>query len=44
MSHNRSYQFKMQKKHLPQIVEIIRERFDLYYVGVFLVDQNNQRR
>lgn len=27
---------------LPQIVEIIRERFDLYYVGVFLVDESGE--
>ncbi len=24
---------------LPQVVELIRERFDLYYVGIFLVDE-----
>jgi len=26
---------------LPQIVNLIRERFDLYYVGAFIVDDNN---
>ncbi len=27
---------------LPQAVELIRERFDLYYVGVFLVDERGE--
>jgi signal transduction histidine kinase/DNA-binding response OmpR family regulator/putative methionine-R-sulfoxide reductase with GAF domain len=27
---------------LPQVVQLIRERFDLYYVGVFLVDDTRQ--
>jgi GAF domain-containing protein/HAMP domain-containing protein len=27
---------------LPQAVELIRERFDLYYVGVFLVDETSE--
>ncbi|HQE91233.1 MAG TPA: GAF domain-containing protein [Anaerolineae bacterium] len=27
---------------LPQAVELLRERFDLYYVGVFLVDETKQ--
>jgi GAF domain-containing protein/HAMP domain-containing protein len=27
---------------LPQAVELIRERFDLYYVGVFLVDETGE--
>jgi GAF domain-containing protein len=26
---------------LPQIVNLIRDRFDLYYVGVFIVDESN---
>ena len=28
---------------LPQLVELIRQRFDLYYVGLFLVDQSGER-
>jgi PAS domain S-box-containing protein len=27
---------------LPQVVELIRDRFDLYYVGLFLVDETGQ--
>jgi PAS domain S-box-containing protein len=27
---------------LPQVVELIRDRFDLYYVGLFLVDESGQ--
>ncbi len=32
------------EKQLPQIVELIRERFDLYYVGIFMVEKNNTAR
>ena len=28
---------------LPQVVELIRERFDLYYAGIFLVDEGQQQ-
>ncbi len=28
---------------LPQAVELVRERFDLYYIGIFLVDETGQR-
>ncbi len=31
-----------QEKLLRQVVELIRQRFDLYYAGVFLVDQTGQ--
>lgn len=27
---------------LPQAVELVRERFDLYYIGIFLVDETGQ--
>ena len=27
---------------LPQVVELVRERFDLYYVGLFLLDEQEQ--
>ena len=27
---------------LPQVVELVRERFDLYYVGLFLLDEEEQ--
>lgn len=27
---------------LDQVVELVRERFDLYYVGIFLVDERNE--
>jgi GAF domain-containing protein len=33
--------FKDPSSALPQIAEMIRARFNLYYVGVFILDQNN---
>jgi PAS domain S-box-containing protein len=27
---------------IPQVVDLVRERFDLYYAGLFLVDQNGE--
>lgn len=32
------------EKQLPQVVERIRQSFDLYYVGYFMVDMNNDAR
>ena len=33
--------FRETEQLLPKIVELIRERFELYYVGVFIVDEND---
>lgn len=40
---SRSVTSVLDPDHLPhQVVEMIRERFDLYYVGLFLVDESQQ--